>query len=48
MVIRLMLFINICTKDSQMKHCTCPKYAVIYRPNVQNVETIKENSPKNN
>ena len=34
-------FINASTKHSQVKHGPCLKYAKIYRPNLQNLQTRK-------
>ena len=34
------------TKNSQIKHCPCPKYVVIKRPNLHNLQTRKKTSEK--
>ena len=41
MEIRLADFINANTENSQMKNCQCLIYAMIYRPNLQNLQTRK-------
>ena len=30
------------TEDAQMKHCPCPKYVVIYRPDLYKLKTRKK------
>ena len=29
-------------KNPQIKHCPCPKYVIIYRPNLYNLKTRKK------
>ena len=43
MVIGLADFINANTINSEMKHCPCLRYAMIYRHNLQNLRTTKNN-----
>ena len=33
--------VNVNTKNSQPKHCPCPKYVVTKRPNLHNLQTKK-------
>ena len=37
-VIRLALFMNVNTETSQMEHCPCPKYGMIYSPDIYNLQ----------
>ena len=37
---------NASTKNSQMKHCPCPKYGIIYRPDLTNSQ-VKQKHLKN-
>ena len=30
------------TKNSQIKHCPCPKYVMTYRPDLSNLQTRKQ------
>ena len=51
MVVRLRILINaktkkINTKNPQIKHLRCPKYVMIYRPNLYNLETRKKQLKK--
>ena len=51
MVVRLRILINVKTKklnnkNSQIKHCRCPKYVMIYRPNLNNLQTRKKQLKK--
>ena len=32
---RLAPIMNVSTKNPQMEHCPCPKYDMIYRPDLQ-------------
>ena len=41
MEIGLADFINANTINSEMKHCSCLRYAMIYRHNLQNLRTTK-------
>ena len=34
---------NANTENSQIKHCPCPKYLVIYRPDSYNLQARKNN-----
>ena len=34
------------TKNSQIKHCPCSKYVLIYRPDLYNLQTRKETAKK--
>ena len=40
-VIRLALFMNVNTKIPKMKHCPCPKYVMMYRPDLYNLQNKK-------
>ena len=40
-VVRLTLFINVNTKNPQMEHCPCPKYGMIYWPDMYNLTVRK-------
>ena len=37
---------NANNKNSQMKHFPCPKYGMIYRPNMYNLQ-VRKKHPKN-
>ena len=41
-VFSLAFFMNAKTKNSQIKHCPCPKYVVVKRPNLYNLQTRKK------
>ena len=43
-VFSLAVSMNANTKNSQIKHCPCPKYLVIKRPNLHNLQTRKNKS----
>ena len=40
-VVRLALFMTGNTKNPQIEHCLCPKYGVIYRPDLDNLQDRK-------
>ena len=45
MVIKLKILINDenqIPKPLKIKHCPCPKYVMIYKPNLYNLETRKK------
>ena len=37
---------NANTENAQIKHCPCPKYVVIYRPDLHNLKTRKKTAKK--
>ena len=41
-MVRLALFMNANTKNSQMKYCPCPKYDMIYRSDMYNLQVRKK------
>ena len=38
----LVVSLNANTENSQIKHCPCPKYVMIKRPNLNNLQTRKD------
>ena len=42
MVVRLALFMNANTKNSQMKHFPYPKYCIIHRSDIYNLQIRKK------
>ena len=41
-VFSLVVSLNANTENSQIKHCPCPKYVMIKRPNLNNLQTRKD------
>ena len=41
LVFSLAVSVNANTKNSQIKHCPCPKYVMIKRPNLHDLQTRK-------
>ena len=41
-VFSLVVSLNANTKNSQIKHCLCPIYVVIKKPNLNNLQTRKK------
>ena len=41
LVFRLAVSVNADTKNSQIKHCACPKHVVIRKRNLHNLQTRK-------
>ena len=41
LVFSLAVSMNANTKNSQIKHCPCPKYVMIKRPNLHDLQTRK-------
>ena len=41
-MVRLALFMNVNTKNPEMGHCLCPKYDMIYRPDMYNLQVRKK------
>ena len=41
-MVRIAPFMNANTKNSQMRHCPCPKYGMIYRPNINDLRFRKK------
>ena len=39
---RLAPIMNVNTKNPQMEHCPCPKYDMIYRPDMYNLQVRKK------
>ena len=35
-------FMNVNTKNPQIEHCPCPKYSMIYRPDIYNLQVRKK------
>ena len=46
-MVRLALFMNANTKTFQMKYCPCPKYGMIYKPGMHNLQTVQKKHLKN-
>ena len=42
-MVRLALFLNVTTKNPQMEHCPCPKYGMIDRADMYNLQVRKKN-----
>ena len=42
-VFRLALFMNANAKNPQIEHYPCPKYVMIYRPDLYNLQVRKKN-----
>ena len=41
LVFSIAVSVNANTKNSQIKHCPCPKYVMIKRPNLHDLQTRK-------
>ena len=45
-MVRLVLFVNVNTEDPQTEHRLCPKYGIIYRLDMYNLQ-VREKHLKN-
>ena len=45
-MVRRALLITVNTRHPQMEHCPCPKYGMIYRPDMYNLQLKKKKSEK--
>ena len=41
-MVRLALFINVNTKQPETENCPCPKYGMIYRSDMYNLQVAKK------
>ena len=45
-MVRLALFMKVNTKKPQIEHCPCPKYGMIYKPDMCNLQVRQKHLKK--